>query len=342
MRKRRRKSKGSVKKLFLSVGIVLLFLAAIGGGYAFYLYKSTSDMVSGSYEKTGRDNEQSDLREKPVDPVEDNVSILFIGVDDSEYRDQEDTRSDALLLATFNQEQNNVKLLSIPRDSYVYIPEAGYNTKINHAHAFGGAKSSIETVEEYFQIPVDYYVRMDFNAFVDVVDAIGGINYEVPYEFKESDSNDKKDSIHLQEGYQHLNGEQALALARTRKHDSDVERGKRQQELLMTIAKKSTSAESVLKLDDVIVAVGDNMSTNLTFPEMRGFLSYGLDENVEMETVNLDGEGGYGESGAWYYYVSEESRQEVSSTLQNHLDIEKANDSTDYASHEEEKQHDSY
>ncbi|GGC85345.1 hypothetical protein GCM10007216_15070 [Thalassobacillus devorans] len=194
-----------------------------------------------------------------------------------------------------------------------------------------------------FQIPVDYYVRMDFNAFVDVVDAIGGINYDVPYEFKESDSNDKKDSIHLKEGYQHLNGEQALALARTRKHDSDFERGKRQQELLMTIAKKATSAESVLKIDDVIAAVGDNMSTNLTFPEMRGFLSYGLDENVEMETVNLAGQGGYSESGAWYYYVSEESRQEVTGTLQEHLEIEDDEETTDYASKQEENhQHDSY
>ncbi|MFG6119290.1 LCP family glycopolymer transferase [Thalassobacillus sp. B23F22_16] len=341
MRRTRRKSKGSVKKIFLTIGIVLLFLAGIGGGYAFYLYKSTSDMVSGSYEETGRDKDQSDMREKPVDPVEDNVSILFIGVDDSEHRDEEDTRSDALLLATFNQEENNVKLLSIPRDSYVYVPEVGYNTKINHAHAYGGARAAIETVEEFLQVPVDYYVRMDFNAFVDVVDAVGGIKYDIPYEFKESNSDDEKESIHLTEGYQHLNGEEALALARTRKHDSDVARGKRQQELLMTIAKKATSAESVLKIDDVFGAVGDNMSTNLTFPEMRGFLSYGLDQNVEMETINLDGSGGYSQSGAWYYYVRDESRQEVASTLRSHLEIEDSQEITDYAS-KEENQPDSY
>src|SRR5690606_21377009 len=108
----------------------------------------------------------------------------------------------------------------------VYIPEVGYNDKINHAHAFGGPKATIETVEQLLDVPVDYYVKLNFHAFTEVVDVIGGITAEVPYELWESDSNDKKNAIHLLPGEQLLNGEQALALARTRKYDSDIERGK--------------------------------------------------------------------------------------------------------------------
>src|SRR5699024_9759683 len=106
---------------------------AIGIGYTVYLYNKTEELVSGSQEEIKRENNASALRSEQVNPVEDNVSILFIGVDDSEKRDFGDGgRSDALLLATFNKSENNVKLLSIPRDSYVFVPEVGYETKINH------------------------------------------------------------------------------------------------------------------------------------------------------------------------------------------------------------------
>src|SRR5690625_5785080 len=167
--------------------------------------------------------EKSDLREEYVDPKFDNVSILLMGVDSSDERgDDEEARTDALLVATLNKDEKSVKLLSIPRDSYVYVPEVGYETKINHAHAYGGPRATIETVENLLNIPIDYYVRVNFEAFMDVVDAVDGITVDVPYELQEQDSKDRADAIHLYPGGQKLNGEEALALARTRKKDSDV------------------------------------------------------------------------------------------------------------------------
>src|SRR5699024_2063606 len=151
------------------------------------------------------------------------------------------------------------KLLSIPRDSYVYIPEVGYKTKITHAHAFGGPESTIDTVEHFLHVPVDYYARVDFEAFIGVVDALGGLHYDVPYEIHEQDSQDHQNAIHLEPGKQNVNGEEALALARTRKYDSDVDRGKRQQELIKKIADKATSASSIFKLGDVLDSIGPNL-----------------------------------------------------------------------------------
>lgn len=310
------------KKIIITLLVIvgLAFTAIVG--YAAYLYNEASNLVSDAHEDIGRENEKSTLRTEDVDPIDDHVSILFIGVDSGEEIENNKSRSDALLLATFNKDSNTVKLLSIPRDSYVYIPEVGYSTKINHAHAFGGARATVETVEEFLNVPVDYYVRVNFNAFVDLVEAIDGIWYNVPYEISEPNSGNKRDSIHLYPGYQHLNGEETLALARTRKHDSDLQRGRRQQEILMTIADEVLSTSSLLKLDDVMTAVGKNMSTNLKMPEIRGFFSYALDGDIEIDTLNLDGIGDYMDDGVWYFQVDEESRQEIQETLRRHLDLE--------------------
>lgn len=310
------------KKIIITLLVIvgLAFTAIVG--YAAYLYNEANYLVSDAHEDIGRENEKSTLRTEDVDPIDDHVSILFIGVDSGEEIENNKSRSDALLLATFNKDSNTVKLLSIPRDSYVYIPEVGYSTKINHAHAFGGARTTVETVEEFLNVPVDYYVRVNFNAFVDLVEAIDGIWYNVPYEISEPNSGNKRDSIHLYPGYQHLNGEETLALARTRKHDSDLQRGRRQQEILMTIADEVLSTSSLLKLDDVMTAVGKNMSTNLKMPEIRGFFSYALDGDIEIDTLNLDGIGDYMDDGVWYFQVDEESRQEIQEMLRRHLDLE--------------------
>lgn len=310
------------KKIIITLLVIvgLAFTAIVG--YAAYLYNEANYLVSDAHEDIGRENEKSTLRTEDVDPIDDHVSILFIGVDSGEEIENNKSRSDALLLATFNKDLNTVKLLSIPRDSYVYIPEVGYSTKINHAHAFGGARTTVETVEEFLNVPVDYYVRVNFNAFVDLVEAIDGIWYNVPYEISEPNSGNKRDSIHLYPGYQHLNGEETLALARTRKHDSDLQRGRRQQEILMTIADEVLSTSSLLKLDDVMTAVGKNMSTNLKMPEIRGFFSYALDGDIEIDTLNLDGIGDYMDDGVWYFQVDEESRQEIQEMLRRHLDLE--------------------
>ncbi|MBU8566626.1 LCP family protein [Virgibacillus pantothenticus] len=317
IKKRKKRSK---KKLlfFLIIPLSLLLVATVS--YGAHVYNTAQEAANKSFEKVGRDGEKSALRDESVTPIDDNVSVLIIGVDDSETRHEGSGRSDALMLATFNKQEKDVNILSIPRDSYVNVPDYGY-TKINHAHAYGGPSKTIDTVESFLNVPVDYYVRLNFEAFIEIVDTIGGIQYDVPFEMSELDSNDNKDAIHLMPGYQNLNGEEALALARTRKYDNDFERGKRQQEIIKTIIKETASASSILKLDELINAVGDNMSTNLTFDEMKSFMSYGLNTDLAINTINIDGQGGKMPDGIWYYQVDEQSRMEVENKLREHLDL---------------------
>ncbi|MFD1037160.1 LCP family protein [Virgibacillus byunsanensis] len=317
-----RKSKKRKKKrivLFILIPILIAFLSV--ASYAAYLYTKADSVFSESYEDDGR--EKSDLREEKVDPTEDNVSILIMGVDESETRGNEgNALSDTLILATLNKEENSVNMVSIPRDSYVYIPEVGYETKINHAHSYGGTDATVETVENLLDIPVDYHVKVNFDAFIDVVDAINGINVEVPYELYEQNSEDVAGAIHLLPGEQDLNGEEALALARTRKLDNDIERGKRQQEIIKSVVKKSISLGSVFKYDNIIDAVGDNMTTNMTFDEMKSFVSYGSSSsNLDFETHTLEGYD-YQPGNTYYYQLDEVALSETKSLLKSHLEIE--------------------
>lgn len=322
MKTRQNKKKGSSKfRLFLKVSMLLtLSLVICATAYGVYLTKQAEHAADSAYEVI-EDREMSDQREVKVEPAQDNVSILILGVDDSEKRDQgaDNSRTDALLLATLNNKTKTVKLVSIPRDSYVYIPHIGYNDKINHAHARGGTLASIETVEELFDIPIDYYLRVNFNAFIDIVDALGGIEAEVPYAMLEKDEFDRN-TVNLQPGLQTLGGREALALARTRKQDNDIERGKRQQEIIQAIASKAASFTSISKYDDILSAVGNNMKTDMTFTEMKSFFSYLTNGMPRIDTLTLEGYDDMS-TGVYYYKLDEEALEETSHILKSHLGL---------------------
>lgn len=330
----RRKQKRKLKKRVYFIFIPLLLLLVIGG-FATYLYAKAESALSKSHVEDGR--EKSDLRNDTIDPVSDNVSILLMGVDSNEKRrgNDENELTDTLMLATLNKEEKSVQLLTIPRDAYVYVPEVDQTTKINHAHSYGGHTATVDTVENLLDVPVDYWVKMNFDAFIEVVDAINGVEVEVPYEFRESDSNDKKDAIHLKPGKQELNGEEALALARTRKHDNDIERGKRQQEIIKAAMDKATSLSSVLKMDDIIDAVGSNMKTNMEFSEIKSFISYGLGEGIELDTHTIDGYD-YQPGETYYYQLDEKDLTDKKELLRSHLELKQTSETADYRENEYE------
>lgn len=312
-RYKKKKKKKRRRRILFGLFILSLLLLASSLGYASFLMHKAESVMNKSYEMLRYDNTKS------LDPKKDNFSVLFIGVDDSRSRNfKKDTRSDALILATFNAKDESVKMVSIPRDSYVYIPCEDKYDKITHAHAYGGVKCTVESVENLFDIHIDYYVKMNFYAFMDVVDALGGIEVEVPYDIKEKDSEDHRNAIVLKKGVQKLNGEEALALARTRKKDNDIERGKRQQEILKAILKKASQASSITKYDDVIEAVGNNMKTNFTFDQIKSLVYYVIsNKNLSIESLHLTGTDH--NDGVYYYMLDEQSVQEISETLQNHL-----------------------
>jgi len=331
----KKKTKGrKTRNRILMILLPLALLALSALGYSGYLYVKAQDVANESYEGVeGR--EQSDMREESVNPDVDNVSVLFLGVDESESRSDAEgfedgrSRTDAMILATLNNDDKSVKLLSIPRDTLAYIPEVDYEDKINHAHAFGGPKASMEAVEELLDVPVDYYVRMNFYAFMDVVEALNGVEVEVPFNMYEMNSEDANNAIYLEEGRQTLDGEEALAFARSRSYDSDLARGERQLEVMEAILDRATSIGSINRYADVIEAVGNNMQTNMRFSEMRSFISYAANSNLSVDMHTLQGEGVMLD-GVYYYQAFEEDLLDVQADLRRHLDMPALASSTEF------------
>jgi len=279
------KSKRTSKKRIILWSFLVLFLLAAGATAGYGMFLTNKAMNVAEEAKQGLDRgSKSDKRDEEVDPNNDNISILFLGIDDSEVRDVEgNARSDAMVLATLNEEEKSIKLVSIPRDSYVEIPSKGYKDKITHAHAFGGVDTAVSTVENMFNIPVDYYVRLNFNAFIETVNALDGIEYDVPFALSEKDSDDVSKAIQLEEGKQQLNGEQALALARTRQYDNDMARGQRQMELMKAIFQEAS------KIQSINYRLKDQSLTDITSK-----LHTHLDLKVQQNNENVsDGESTY-------------------------------------------------
>ncbi|KOS29991.1 LytR family transcriptional regulator [Bacillus anthracis] len=336
----RSKPKKSKKKIKIIISVILFFLI-VGGGYTWFLVNKASSAVRNAAHDLAR-GDKSNLRDKAVKPITNNISILIMGVDESEIREKEygeAIRTDALLLATINKDDKTVKLVSIPRDTYTYIPVEKKKDKITHAHVFGGVKkgkdggpqATIDTVEKLLNVPVDYYVKFNFKSFMKIVDELGGIEVDVPVEFTEQNSKDEADAIHLKKGLQKLNGEEALALARTRHIDSDAMRGQRQQLVIEAILKKLKSVGSITKLEKIIEEINGQFKTNLTFDDMLSFYKYGA--NSSIEKIQIQGDDCYMEKGddtcsksagggrTYFYNPDKKELAKVTNDLRTHLGL---------------------
>src|SRR5690606_31071889 len=148
------------------------------------------------------------------EPEEEIINVLFLGIDRDEERDATlgVYRTDTIALATINMETKDVKVLSIPRDTYAYLPVTGKMDKINHAYAFGslkgnGVDSSVDAINSLIKYAkVDYYFSIEMEPIPEIVDLLGGVEMDVDVNIKGV----------LEKGFQTLNGEQALAYIRYR------------------------------------------------------------------------------------------------------------------------------
>lgn len=318
-----------LKYFLILLALVLIVVPIV---FATLLFKTSQDAFESSQDSKNA-NRQSNLRDNKVNPEEQPISILFLGIDDNDGRrkkgqDAEHSRSDAMILTTFNQSKHQIIMLSIPRDTISYIPKVGYYDKITHAHAYGGPIAAMDSVEATMNVPVDYYVRVNMKAFVEAVNELGGIYYDVPYDLNEPNTDDTG-KIKIKKGYQKLNGDEALAVARTRHHDSDLKRGQRQMELIKILFQKAQEVDSIDKLDNVIQIVGKNAKHNLTNSEIKALAKMYLTNDVEIKTAQLKGKDDM-LNGIYYYHPSVESIQKYANLLRKDLELSPINDKNDF------------
>ncbi len=323
-KKRKVNRKRRVLKITLLVSTVLLL--ALGAGF-WYIYSQVSNTASNSYEQLER-GDKSNLRVEPVDVGKDNFSMLLLG---SDYREGDDyERTDTLIVATFNKSDRSIILTSIPRDTYTEIigyHGGGIYDKINHAHAFGGMSMAVDTVENLLDIPIDHYALIRFDGFVEVIDALGGVEVDVTYEFDFKEASTNAD-YSFTEGPTQMDGSKALAYARERKSvegGGDKGRGIRQQQIIESVINESTSISNITNFDDVLQAVGNNLRMDLTMGNIVSLSGYAGSIN-EIESMQLQTEGfrqanAQGQS-IWYERIDSTSLQEIQTTLKDHLEID--------------------
>lgn len=314
-----------LKYFLIFLSLVLVVVPII---FAIILLKSSQ----GAFESSFNDSDssrKSNIRDSKVNPSKDPISILFLGIDDNSGREKngqtaEKSRTDAMILSTFNADKEQIRMLSIPRDTISYIPKVGYYDKITHAHAYGGPTASMDSVEATLDLPVDYYVRINMEAFVDAVDELGGIKYDVPYNINEPNTNDTG-KIKVKKGYQNLNGDEALAVARTRHQDSDLKRGQRQMDLIKKLFAKAQKADSFNKLDDVVEIVGKNAKHNLSYDEIKVLATSYLKDDIKIKSSQLEGDDDY-LNGIYYYNPDIKNILSTTNMLRSDLDLPKIKD----------------
>jgi LCP family protein required for cell wall assembly len=213
--------------------------------------------------------------------------VLLVGVD--KRPDEKRSRTDTIILAFYNWDTDELKLLSIPRDSYVQFPGRPTKTKINEAYYYGGA-AMLESVVEYtFGIEVDHCVELDFAGFLHLIDALGGVEIEVPSRmFKPTED------IDIYPGWQTLNGFDALAFVRFRDMPmGDIDRIKNQQQFLSALAAKIASS-TIWKAPELVRIGMEHTTTNyeLTDALVLGMALHKTDlSNIAM--YSLPGNGLY-------------------------------------------------
>lgn len=186
-------------------------------------------------------------------------TVLLLGVDSPlSFK----TRTDTIMLATVDTETRKARLISIPRDTRVKIKGAW--DKINAAYVYGGVDLAKETVEDFLGVKIDRYVIVNFNSLTQLVDAVGGIEVDVPVRMLY-----RAENIDLQPGVQILNGEDALAYSRYRyTEEGDIGRAKRQQEVIQILAKKIFGIEGLKNLPELVKLMQENVETDVPVKEI--------------------------------------------------------------------------
>lgn len=200
--------------------------------------------------------------------------IIYISGIDTAGNVASKARSDVNILLAINPESKEILMINTPRDYHVTLASKGKKDKLTHAGIYG-IEESVKTLENLYDIDIDYYGRINFTSFVKIVNALDGIKVDVPKAICEQNSNRSKkdgDLICLSKGYQTLNGEQALALARHRKTIGDRKRGENQMLILEAIINKAISPKIITKYNSILKALDDKVITNMTENEMIKFI----------------------------------------------------------------------
>lgn len=229
---------------------------------------------------------------KSVNVTEEPFNIYITGIDQWEEEEGLDLeRSDVNMIVTVNPVTKKVLMTSIPRDSYVKLHTAQQMDKLTHTGIYG-VDETLNTVEDWLGIDINYYVKMNFSAVRDIINAMGGVKVYSPVAFDSS-----LRPYHYYKGWNRLSGSKALFFARERHafEGQDSIRVENQQRLMKAIIKKMTSSTTMLtSYGDIMAAAGKNMSTNMSADDMTALVKMQIADLAEWDIESQKMKGDYG------------------------------------------------
>lgn len=278
------------KAKIIASSFIAVVILSLAGGYAYLKY------LEGKFHKNFLPSLSASVSGEPV-------NILLLG---SDSRGEENARSDTIILLRYIPKKETAYLISIPRDSRVYIAGYGYR-KINSATALGGPNLMVKTVKNLAKMDLHHFILIDFSGFENIVDALGGIRI---YVSEPINSTEKGYEMKFAKGWHDMNGKEALDYVRFR-HDSrgDLGRIERQQNFFKALSSKLFSVGSLPRAPYILNAFADNVETDMGGGELFNYARTikGIEEkNIMMAT--LPGKPDYIE-GASYIVLDEEATE---------------------------------
>ena len=240
------------RSLHPAAGFLLLLLMLIGGVVCGY---GAMNAVLPPVDEYYANNADQEMR--------DNINVLVLGCDEREGENV--ARADVIIVATLRPGAKEASMFSLPRDTRVAIEGHGHD-KINHAMSYGGISLVQSSVENLLGVEIDHYVKVNFDGFINVIDALGGVNVEVPTRMYKP-----LEAIDLLPGYQTLDGADALAFVRWRGDGTgDYGRIERQQQFIAALTEK-VKGMSMSQALNVVSAVMDSIETDMSVRQMTSY-----------------------------------------------------------------------
>lgn len=307
--KNKKKKKHTVLRVLLAIFIILLI--TVGGFLGYSTYKNGWGLRGVLQTALGQDNEKL----QDLDPF----TVLILGVSE----DITSKLTDTIIVASYNPKTQKATLLSVPRDTYIGKNKNKANTydKINALYQKSPEKT-LEAINELTGLNIKYYVVINNNALVELVDKIGGVEFDVPIKMKYTDTSQKL-YINLEKGFQRLNGDQAEQLVRFRKNDNgtsypseygdnDNGRMRTQREFLKAVAKQTLQVKNVTKIKSLMDIFKRNVTTNITdWNTVSAYIPYAIEfdtENIRTETIPGENDK---YNNLWFFVANQKKTKEL-------------------------------
>ena len=288
---------GEINYIFLPTNYTVMFGSMEG-------YEDIADetkVLLTQTKKVKNEKEKSDSTNTKA--ITEPFTVLLMGVDsDAEGIANGSFNGDSLMVITFNPKTLSTTILSIPRDSYVPIAcfSGQRKNKITHA-AWKGETCMMDTIENFLDIKIDYYVKINFTGVVQLVDTLGGVEIDVPYNLCEQNSKRQwgSNTIYIEKGLQTLNGEQALAYARNRHPNpsmcsskwtnytsNDFIRGEHQQEVVTALLNKFKDVKDLDTVYKLLDTISNNMVTNMSTDQILSL--YNVFKDIASKSTGMN------------------------------------------------------